>query len=356
MELSDEWSELADARLSFARFVEAIAHDARVVVLHDSDADGVSAAAVLVATLERLGFSTVLPVAPGRERDAWSPPNIERVAAARPDALFVLDLGSREEPLADVPTCLIDHHRPNGVPPGATLISGYSWRPVIPNTSLIVWELCRTMASIDDLDWTAAIGVLSDLGEKAPVRLLERVKERYRMSALKELTTIVNAARRASSYEPELALGLLRSTRDPAELLKRGSAALMHLQRSRKEVQLELAIAKKAAPVFSGRVALVRVSSPCQVHPVIAQIWRTRLPKYIVIVANDAYLPGRVNFSMRASGDTNLLDFLGGFDLGEGEGSYGRGHDQATGGSVSYEQWNRLLDLLNFPQELHVNR
>jgi hypothetical protein len=84
------------------------------------------------------------------------------------------------------------------------------------------------------------------------------------------------------------------------------------------------------------------------VHPVIAQIWRTRLPKYIVIVANEGYLPGRVNFSARASGDTNLLDFLGAIDLGEGEGSYGHGHDQATGGSVSLAQWERLLSKLGF--------
>jgi len=55
--------------------------------------------------------------------------------------------------------------------------------------------------------------------------------------------------------------------------------------------------AKKAAPVFSNRVALIRLDTPCQVHPLIAQIWRTRLPQYIVISANEGYLPGRVNFS-----------------------------------------------------------
>ena len=114
------------------------------------------------------------------------------------------------------------------------------------------------------------------------------------------------------------------------------------------------AAAKKAAPKFSGNVALVRVHSRCQVHPVIAQIWRTRLPKYIVIVANDRYLPDRVNFSMRTSADTNLLDFLGAIDLGEGEGSYARGHDQATGGSLPVARWNLLLSKLGFDETVHA--
>jgi hypothetical protein len=120
------------------------------------------------------------------------------------------------------------------------------------------------------------------------------------------------------------------------------------MRAAREEVQREMAEAKKAAPKFAGNVALIRVHSRCQVHPVIAQIWRTRLPKYIVIVANDGYLPGRVNFSMRSSNHINALDFLRAIDLGDGEGSFAHGHDQATGGSLPLERWNLLLEKLGF--------
>jgi hypothetical protein len=106
--------------------------------------------------------------------------------------------------------------------------------------------------------------------------------------------------------------------------------------------------AKKAAPVFSGNVALVRVNSPCQIHPLIAQSWRTRLPKYIVIVANEGYIPDRVNFSVRTASGTNVLDFLRSLNLSVGEGSYGQGHDSASGGSLPFPQWNELLLKLEF--------
>jgi single-stranded-DNA-specific exonuclease len=84
------------------------------------------------------------------------------------------------------------------------------------------------------------------------------------------------------------------------------------------------------------------------VHPLIAQIWRTRLPKYIVIAANDAYIPGRVNFSARAAEGTNVLSFLRSIELSGGDGQYGHGHDQASGGSLPVGLWHELLEKLGF--------
>jgi single-stranded-DNA-specific exonuclease len=113
--------------------------------------------------------------------------------------------------------------------------------------------------------------------------------------------------------------------------------------------------AKKAAPIFAGNVALIRTHSGCQIHPLVAQIWRGRLPKYIVIAANDAYLPNRVNFSCRAADGTNVLEFLRGLELSAGEGNYGHGHDGASGGSLPPERWNELLQKLGFPASVFVS-
>ena len=339
---------LEDARVLFAKFVSETPRDARVLVFHDSDADGVTAGVVLFRTLERLGFSHVALGAPTRERDAWSEGNRAVIRGHSPQTLFVLDLGSRDEPLIENGTTMfIDHHRPDGLPPGATLISAYAWDP-IPNTSLIVYDVCSPLATVEDLDWIAAIGALSDVGERAPFPLLAAVKDRYAMKDLKEATTLVNAARRATVYQPERAVRALLEHATARDLVQSTSEDVAALREAREEVKQEMAEAKKSAPKFAGNVALIRVKSKCQVHPVIAQIWRTRLPKYVVIVANEGYIDGRVNFSMRTASGVNLLDFLRAIDLGEGEGSYARGHDQATGGSLPLERWNRLLEALGF--------
>lgn len=340
------------ARHVFNDFVDSLSRNARTVALHDSDADGVTAGVVWQRAFERAGFKQALRVAPDRERNPWTRANKERVRACSPESLFVLDLGSQEQSVIDnVPTCLIDHHRPEGVPPQATLISAYSWRP-IPNTSLLVWELCATMSDVSDLDWIAAIGILSDLGDNAPFDMLAAAKRKYKIKYLKEATVLINAARRGSTYNPEAAARALLQHADPRALVNSEADEVQQLRAAREEVNAAMNEAKKAAPVFAGRVALVRMSSPCQIHPLIAQIWRTRLRGYIVIAANEGYLPDRVNFSARSEANISVLDLLREIELDEGEGYYGHGHDQASGGSLPVERWNELLTKLGFSSEV----
>ena len=344
----DPTPTLDAARHAFTAFVELLSRDARAVALHDSDADGVTAGVVWQRAFERAGFAQAVRVTPDRERNAWTTANKERVRACEPESLFVLDLGSQPQPVIEnVPTCFIDHHRPEGVPPKATLISGYTWQP-IPNTSLLVWEMCATITDTSDLDWIAAIGTLSDCGDNAPFEMLAAAKRKYKAKYLKEATVLINAARRGSTYDPEAAARALLQHAGPRELVNSDAEEVRQLRSAREEVQAALDEAKKAAPVFAGRVALVRMNSPCQIHPLMAQIWRSRLPKYIVIAANEGYLPNRVNFSARSNAGVSVLDFLREIELSDGEGYHGHGHDQASGGSLPFERWNELLGKLGF--------
>ena len=336
------------ARAAFDEFLNRAASTTRIVGLHDSDADGVTAGVVWQRGLERLGF-TPARLIPDRERNAWTPINRARLSELNPEMLFVMDLGSQSTPvLNNVPTCFIDHHHPEGCPPGDTLISAYTWNP-IPNTSLLIYDLLLPSVDISDLDWIAAIGALSDLGDKAPFDLVEQAKKKYTAKYLREVTSLVNASRRASEYNPEAAARALLNHEGPRALYDSKSPDVEFLRRSREEVKAAMEEARKAAPVFAEQVALVRLNTPCQVHPLIAQSWRTRLPKYMVIVANEGYMPGRINFSARSMSDKNVLEFLRGFDLGEGEGHFGHGHDQASGGSLPVDRWNLLLEKMGFP-------
>ncbi len=338
---------LDTARAAFQDFLRLVPADARCVALHDTDADGVAAGVVWQRGMERLGYRATR-VLPDRERNAWAEANRAALAASRPDALFVLDLGSQSEPvLADVPTCFIDHHKPEGVPHGGTLISAYNWTP-IPNTSLLIYDLLAPLVDISDLDWVAAVGTVSDLGEHAPFDLLQAARKKYTAKYLKEATALVNAVRRTSQPDPECAARVLLAFDSPRALVTADTPDVRRLKEARIEVKRALEEAKKAAPVFAGPVALIRMHSACQVHPLIAQIWRSRLPKHIVIAANDGYLPGRVNFSARSAAGINVLEFLRAVPLSPGEGNYGNGHDQASGGSLPVPRWNELLGHLGF--------
>jgi len=344
-------SELAKAISEFKAFLKGCSPSAPTTVLSHSDADGVAAGAIMFKALERLGFANLSIHITGKGQNAYTPRTRERVAALAPSVLFVLDLGCQPEPvLAGIPTLFVDHHRPWGVPPQGVLISSYTWRP-IPNSSLLVWWLCREVTDVEDLDWVAAIGTLSDLGDKAPFDIIPQAKKKYRAKWLRQATTLVNAARRSSSGDAQVALQAVLAASHPREIVEGASPEARKLAEFHQEVKAAFQEAKKAAPTFSGKVALVRISSPCQVHPLVAQIWRTRLPKYVVIVANEGYIPGYVAFSVRTSADVNVLDFLGDIELDVAEGYFGYGHDQASGGVLPLDSWKQLLKRLGFPPQ-----
>ncbi len=72
----------------------------------------------------------------------------------------------------------------------------------------------------------------------------------------------------------------------------------------------------------------------------------------MVIVENEGYLPGRVNFSSRSVPGINVLESLRGNDLPEGEAHFAHDHDQASGGSLPPYRWNARLAHLGFPESV----
>lgn len=125
------------------------------------------------------------------------------------------------------------------------------------------------------------------------------------------------------------------------------------MREARREVNAAMAEAKKQAPLFAGEVVLIRIHSSCQIHPLITQIWRCRLPKYVVMVANDGYRPGHVHFSVLGQ-QINVLDFLSSVHISDGDGAYGHGHDQASGGNLPVSRWNIRLAALGFPESVQL--
>jgi len=346
--------EFEAALPAFKGFLQNLDRGAPTAVLCHSDADGVAAGAILYRALQRLGFSDLTILVTGKGANAYTAQTRRRTAAANPVALFVLDLGCLQEPvLSGVPTCFIDHHRPLGVPPEGVLISSYTWQP-IPNAALLVYWLCSEVIEIEDMMWVAAIGTLSDLGNKAPFAIIPQAKKVYKAKWLREATSLINAGRRSATGDAETALRAILAAQHPREIAEGASPESRRLADYRLKVRAAFDEAKKAAPKFSGQVALVRVNSPCQVHPLVAQIWRTRLQKYVVLVGNEGYVPGYVAFSARTASDVNLLDFLAGVKVDVAGGHFGYGHDQATGGLLPTASWNELLQQLGFSREVWV--
>ena len=333
-------------------------------ILTDADADGLPAGALLLRALHAAGYTRVTAETRKKFENAWMPEVHARLKARNPEALLVVDLGTRpDEVLPGTPTLLIDHHAPFGTPPGAVLLTSYGTEPTATSGLLALWCAQAIAPELaDELQWMAGISLLSDLGDKAPFDELAESKARFGSTALKDLTGLLNAPRRTADGDATEALELLLRGASPKQILKSDDPALAALKVAKAEVNEALAIARKAPPKFSTRwtdelgadIIMVRVDTPCQVHPLVAQSWRPRFPKAVIFGVNVGFRPGFVHFAGRAPSGVNLLQFLRNHTPAGADGTFGGGHDQASGGALPVALWNPFVAMLGFGPELQV--
>jgi len=342
-------------------------------VLCDSDADGLPAGALLERALRAAGFVDVKAEARKKGESAWGAELLERIGRAEPEALIVADLGSRAEPLLgpSVPTLLLDHHCPTGVPENAVLLTAYGSGMTegdgkdVATTGLMAWWCARALCGVDiaaEWMWLAGISLLSDLGDRAPFPELQAAKKCFGGGALRDATSLLNAPRRTATGDGAAALRLLLKAGGPKQVLSGEFEETAELQKAKAEVGAALALARKLPPRFSTKargelgadLVAIRMETPVQVHPLVAMQWRARFPKSVVFGVNTGYRPGWVHFSGRAPAGVNLIAWLKAHRPAEADGQYGNGHDQAAGGALPVEVWNRWAEEVGFGPEMQV--
>lgn len=345
---------VAARRREFREALDAFDPARPVLVLSHHDADGLSAAAILARALERGGRQVRVRLL-GRGENAWSPEMASELRAQDIGGLIVADLGTRAEPpLPGRATVLIDHHVPTGVPERALLVSGHGLHPT-PTTSLLAWWCAGTVAEVDDLLWLAAIGIIGDMEEASGFPELAAARGRWGITALRSAVSLLNAPRRASGGDAGPALALLLKADGPKAVLSGHFPETAVLQAAKAEVQDALAQGRRAAPRIRNNIALIRLHTACQIHPLIAQQWKGRLKDKVVIAANTGYRPGWVHFAARTGQGTDLIEF---FRQHKPEGAdpinYGNGHAQASGGALQPAAWNAFVASLGFGTDEQV--
>ena len=136
--LSPDTDARAAAREAMTTALATFRPGRPVLVLSHFDADGLTAAAILIRALRRAGREAVSVVV-GKGESPWDPGGADRLAAHEPGGLIVADLGTRADPvLPGCPTLVIDHHVPTGEPRDAVTISGNGLDPE-PTTALLAW-------------------------------------------------------------------------------------------------------------------------------------------------------------------------------------------------------------------------
>lgn len=362
---------------------------AKTLIVPDKDADGLSSGAILRHTLILLGLPedqmNVHLLTKGNT--VHSEDERIKMSSHDPQYIFVLDQGSRAgPPLIDKPhqALIIDHHyaTETDFPSNTSHVTACT-SPPVATSSLLTYLLCEPLhpSVQSQCDWLCVVGTHGDLGNtfkwEPPFPDMKDCLKKYTKKTLNDVVSAVNAPRRTETYDVHSAWAALSSTSEPKTIL-----ANPRLRAARDEVSAEVERCTHTAPKFSpdGKIAVFRIASKCQVHPIIATRWAGHLQSKaleIVMVANEGYLEGKVNFSCRiprcARGREVEVDIIqklreyaslesegiGAVDGEEGgdavavekQGSllerlgenFARGHVQASGGIVGKEEFEQLL-------------
>jgi single-stranded-DNA-specific exonuclease len=314
----------------------------RVILIPHPDADGLAGAAILWRSLcgERL------VVCSEKGESIYSTPFRSRLCEAAPDAVVVIDQGSREcSVLPGVPTLTIDHHYPSGIPQGVYLNS-YPGEPSA-NAALLCYHL---VGCPENLLWLAAVGIIGDYTAAAVFPELQTASHRFNNTALQEVVSLVNAARRSSRHDWQTAFTTLLEADDPRQIADGELPQVSMLHADREEVKHELQRARKAHPFLADPWAVIPFSSPCLIHSLVTASWLNRLSDHFVIAANFGYRPGYVHYGIRSGRNADMIAKLRELAPEGLPGDWGYGRT-ATGGTMLQRDFLLLLTRMGFTPE-----
>lgn len=345
----------------------------RTLIVPDKDADGLTSGAILRRTLILLGLDSDLIDTHLLKKGNSVHDEFERttMAAYEPFYVFVLDQGSRKSPpVINRPhrSLVIDHHHAleDDFPEGSIHVTACN-SPPVATTSLLTYLICRDLD--DDVekhcDWLCIMGTHGDLGNtlkwEAPFPDMREAFKQYTKKAINEAVSLINAPRRTAMYNVPVAWAALTAAESPSAVLRNED-----LREARARVNAEVERCTHTAPKFSSdaKIAVFRINSQAQVHPVIATRWAGHLQSAkleVIMVANEGYLPGMVNFSCRVPRSArarkepvNIIQILQDIvdkapddtlrgRLGE---SFARGHKEASGGIIPVKEFEELMDIM----------
>ncbi|MDI6861658.1 MAG: DHH family phosphoesterase [Caldisericia bacterium] len=329
----------------FEKVFYEIKKDDKILILTHVDSDGVSSGAILYKILNSLNFKNFNIIFPNKGENGYSESVKKRIKDANPSILFILDLGSYKTDFDNIKKIiLIDHHKPEGVPVQGVLFSSFPPPPYI-SSSYLAFLLFHYM-NLNPKDYIGLIGEVGDYGTDTDAPLIKELFKKYKKKEISYISSLINSARRVKEFNIDLSFKYLIESESLLDLLS-NSDYKKKLEEYKEIIKKDIDNWKRVKPKFIKQIAIIEINSENLIHPIIAQIWKNILDKYIVICANFGYIENKVSFSMRTSLNISLLEFLRNFLEPSIEEDLGFGHERATGGIVSIDKWNEFISKIS---------
>jgi len=308
------------------------------VVVHDSDTDGCSSAAVFVHCLKKLGVKAV----PMVTRDAVIHQNVQRqIAKLKPDNLIILDLGGEAHDYIrsksrHMKIMVVDHHhlKKNADFGRALVLNPHIFNIpeyLNPPTAYLSYIICNV------LDWVSALGVVADKGHASCFEFLDKTSKKYKadFEKLKDYTNAADVMR-----DSEHIVKALLVAKKPQDIAKDRKLASYEKEFSSEVMRLLDQHKEKAEFYKEPGLIIYNIETEYSLRGGIANKLQQLYKGWTIIIAEkqgDNYA-----MSMRTSNEkVNLVKTIG-LSIANLKRASGGGHAKASGCKVLYKDKERF--------------
>lgn len=329
------------------RFLDQIGKEETVMIIHHSDADGCTSAAILKKALEEKGVEKVDAVSPVTQPYITKEIK-ELVEKENPSVLILADMGNGDleylrEESRKRKAAVFDHHK-IFTDIGDILVVN-PCKANIPDTmnpsaSYVAWRVWGT----EGTDWLAVVGAIGDKGEKKIKELVEETKALYgvSMESLRKCTQILDAA---EAYEPggaNVVVPALMRCRGPKDLLEGDAPEIKELRGKKEKIEAEIQrIADEHTGKVNERLIVYGIETKYGIKGDVANVLQERYPYKIVLVYVEK--KGQIRLSMRTNTDEDIATAI---KKALGPHGRGGGHPKASGAEMPKEEFEGFLERL----------
>jgi len=166
----------------------------KVLIIFDTDGDGIGSAAILAKTLKR-AFKKMPEAMPANHGLSFIDRSmIKKINSKKFDVIITVDAAVDEKPeymleLAEKSRILIiDHHQIHRNLNNSKIlhVNPNLWKTKFVSykycTSKIVYDVCSKLTDIEDLDWLAGIGIVNDKSEDTWKSFLDGIYKKYKIT------------------------------------------------------------------------------------------------------------------------------------------------------------------------------
>jgi GTP-dependent dephospho-CoA kinase len=329
------------------RFLEGLGKKETVMIIHHSDADGCTSAAILKKALLGKGVEQVEAISPVTQPYITKEIR-EMIEKKNPSVLIMADMGNGDlEYLREESNrrriAVFDHHK-IFADIGELLIVN-PCKANIPDTmnpsaSYVTWRACGDAGT----GWLAVVGAIGDKGEKKIGALLDETKARYgiSMEELKKCAQILDAA---EAFEPggaNIVVSALMRCSGPKDLLEGNAPEIKELRGKKDKIEEEI---QRISDAYVGkaneRLIVYGIETKYGIKGDVANVLQERYPHKIVLVYIET--KGQIRVSMRTNADADIATAI---KKALGPHGRGGGHPKASGAEMPKEGFNGFLERL----------